>query len=119
LKKYITEKTHVIRDGKEEFIDVAELVVGDVVVLKAGDKIPADIKFLESRGVTVDESILTGESISVAKNTEADDKTKSNLGFWGTLLVSGEAKAIVMSTGNNTEVGKPAPRWHFTTGAWR
>lgn len=104
LKKYITEKTHVIRDGKEDFVDVVDLVVGDIVVLQAGDKIPADIKFLESRGLLVDESILTGESISVAKNSEE----KNNLGFSGTLLVSGNATAIVVAVGNNTELGKIA-----------
>lgn len=101
LKKYITEKTHVIRDRTEEFIDVADLVVDDIVTLKAGDKIPADIKFLESRSVMVDESMLTGESVPVAKNAPA-------LGFWGTLLVSGSATGVVVATGNNTEVGKIA-----------
>ncbi len=99
LKKYITEKTHVVRGGVEELVDVADLVVGDVVALKAGDKIPADIKFLETRGLMVDESILTGESVSAAKSAAA-------LGFWGTLLVSGTATGVVVATGNNTEVGK-------------
>lgn len=102
LKKYISEKTHVIRDGVEMFVDVVDLVVGDVVVLQAGDKIPADIKFLESRGLLVDESILTGESVPTAKSAEE----KNNLGFWGTLLVSGSAKGVVVAIGNNTEVGK-------------
>jgi Mg2+-importing ATPase len=102
LKKYITEKTHVIRNGKEEFIDVVDLVVGDRVVLKAGDKIPADITFLETRGLMVDESILTGESMPATKTAEPNN----NLGFWGTLLVSGNATGIVVATGNNTEVGK-------------
>ena len=101
LKKYITEKTHVIRGGVEELVDVVDLVVGDVVALKAGDKIPADIKFLESRGLMVDESILTGESVPTAKSA-------GDLGFWGTLLVSGNATGVVVATGNNTEVGKIA-----------
>ncbi|HSR89136.1 MAG TPA: HAD-IC family P-type ATPase [Candidatus Udaeobacter sp.] len=104
LKKYITEKTHVIREGKEVFIDVIDLVVDDIVMLQAGDKIPADIKFLESRGLLVDESILTGESAPAAKSTEGEN----NLGFSGTLLVSGNATAIVLATGNNTEIGKIA-----------
>lgn len=101
LKKFITEKTHIIKNGVEEIIDVVDLAVGDVVALKAGDKIPADIKFLESRGLMIDESILTGESAPVAKSA-------GGLGFWGTLLVSGNAKGVVVAIGNNTEVGKIA-----------
>ncbi len=108
LKKYITEKTHVIREGEEEFIDVVDLVMGDIVSLRAGDKIPADIIFLESRGVLVDESILTGESAPAAKSADAAGKDKSNLGFWGTLLVSGNATAKVVAVGDKTEVGNIA-----------
>ena len=108
LKKFITEKTHVIRNGKEEFIDVVDLVVGDVVVLKAGDKIPADLKFVESRGLMVDESILTGESVPVNKSAGIAENNKNNLGFWGTLLITGTATGEVVAIGNNTEVGKIA-----------
>lgn len=108
LKKYITEKTHVIRNGKEEFIDVVDLVVGDIVELKAGDKIPADIKFLETRSLMVDESILTGESLPAAKSIDVIPSSNNNLGFWGTLLVSGSATGEVVAIGNSTEVGKIA-----------
>ncbi|MDD3975542.1 MAG: HAD-IC family P-type ATPase [Candidatus ainarchaeum sp.] len=103
LKKMLTKIAIVIRDGKEKEINVEKLVPGDVVILSEGDKVPADIKLFESFSLKVDESILTGESVSVSKNLKSN---KEVICFSGTTIVSGKAKGVVISTGINTEFGK-------------
>lgn len=116
LKKFVQTKALVIRDGKEELVFDYELVPGDVVILREGDKIPADGRLLEVVGATVDESSLTGESNPIAKITEpileveglpvlnpADQK---NMLFKGTHLVAGSCTMAVVNTGVQTEIGK-------------
>ena len=73
LSNLVREKVKVLRDGKEILIDSTELVVGDFVFLESGDKIAADIRIIEAHNYTVDESILTGESLSVEKNSKKLD----------------------------------------------
>lgn len=111
LRKFITKNTNVKRDGQVKTINDEELVVGDIVILKAGDLIPAEIRFISGNNLQVDESILTGESAPVTKITDSiKNEPKSineaqNIGFSGTLLTTGEAEAIVLATGNQTELG--------------
>jgi len=114
LKNMMVPECLVIRAGKQLKIAARELVPGDVVVLKAGDKIPADVRFFEVRNTHVDESSLTGESVPVEKKLEALAGTElvpgnqSNMGFFGTFLTMGTAKAVVVETGANTVFGKIA-----------
>ncbi len=104
LKKYSASLTKVIRDGKEELIKSQELVPGDIIRLVTGDKVPADVRFLETYDLSLNESVLTGESISVKKNTEMDAEF-SNMAFSSTSIVSGSAKALVLFTGKKTRMG--------------
>lgn len=111
LSNLVTVKTIVLRDGKEIEIDSSDLVVGDIIVLDSGDKISADARVIEAHNLTVDESILTGESINVVKTPDVIKKENISLGdrlnmlFSGTTVVTGRAKAIVVATGLNTEIG--------------
>ncbi|MBP1156103.1 MULTISPECIES: calcium-translocating P-type ATPase, SERCA-type [unclassified Paenibacillus] len=114
LKELSAPNAKVLRSGKLEQIPARELVPGDIVVLESGDRVPADIRFIEVYGTYAEESALTGESVPVAKHTEAlygEDVTlgdQRNLGFMGTMLTRGTAKGIVIRTGMNTEMGKIA-----------
>ena len=101
LKKLIHPEAQVIRNGNLEKIDASEVVLGDIVVLNQGEKVPADGKLVEANKFFVSEAILTGESVSVAK--KKNDKV-----FMGTIAVSGQAKMMVEITGKGTEVGKIA-----------
>ena len=111
LSNLVREKVKVLRDGKEILIDSTELVVGDFVFLESGDKIAADIRIIEAHNFTVDESILTGESLSVEKNSkklEGDDlaiNKQANMVFAGTSVVTGRAHGIVIGTGLHTQIG--------------
>jgi len=114
LSKLVTVKSKVLRDGKIVSIDSEDLVIGDIVLLESGDKISADLRIIEAHNLMIDESILTGESIQVSKNADVIDKDnlvisdQHNMAFSGTTVVTGRAKAIVISTGINTEIGKIA-----------
>lgn len=93
----------VVREGKKSNINAKYLVPGDIVILDQGDRIPADGIILESIGLMVDESLLTGESLPVEKS-----HNKSNRIYMGTIATTGKAKIIIYSTGMNTEMGKIA-----------
>ena len=113
LKKLISLKATVIRDGQKKEIDAKELVLGDMIVLETGDKIPADARLIEVINLQTQEASLTGESRPVSKNTkELPEKTSvadmKNMVFSSTIVVSGRAKAIVVATGMQTEIGKIA-----------
>ena len=114
LSKLVTVKTKVLRNGKEIVIDSADVVVGDFVFLESGDKISADLRVIEAHNFTVDESILTGESLAVNKHADPikDDKLaisdQKNMLFSGTSVVTGRAKAVVVATALKTELGKIA-----------
>lgn len=97
----------VIRDGVEKLIPAAEVVVGDLLVLQAGDKIPADAKLIEGTDVLTDEAILTGESESIPKDVNGRDK-REHLLFMGTSMVRGHAVAEVLRVGANTKFGQIA-----------
>ncbi len=102
LKAYTEPQVTVIRDGVETQIASAELVPGDIVVMEEGGRIPADAIIVQANDLTVNESILTGESIPVEKTIEQG----SNLLLQGTLLNTGKCFARVTATGNNTALGK-------------
>lgn len=114
LSNLVKEKVKVLRNNKEILIDSTELVTGDYIFLESGDKIAADLRIIEAHNFTVDESILTGESVAVEKNAkslsnkEHSINSQSNILFAGTTVVTGRAKAIVIGTGLNTEIGNIA-----------
>ena len=105
-------KSLAVRDGKKQIINDTELVPGDIVILQEGERVSADARIIESYDLTVNESIITGESEVVAKNTDALQKDnlllydQSNMVFLGSHILSGSAKAIVTATGKNTEGAK-------------
>jgi P-type Mg2+ transporter len=108
LKKHITSTVKVLRNGTITPIPSQDLVPGDMIILQPGDSIPADVRFLSTQGLTVDESSLTGESAPVPKIAEplptpaTSAYTATNLGFLGTTVTSGSATALVIATGPNT-----------------
>jgi calcium-translocating P-type ATPase len=114
LKKMTAQHTVVMRNGTQQTINAVELVPGDILVLKSGDMIPADARLIESVNLKVDESILTGESVTVEKDCDfiADEKSplgdQFNMLFSSCLITNGNAKAVVVGTGMSTEVGKIA-----------
>lgn len=113
LKKLIKYNVKVIRNGHKTIIDQKDLVPGDIVVLTAGDKIPADCRLFELNNFETIESMLTGESMPVEKKLDILDENtiiadRCNMVFSGTIVAKGDAKAIVVATGINTEIGKIA-----------
>ena len=113
LKKMISNKIDVIRDGNQEVIDVEEAVLGDIVKLSSGDMIPGDVRFLEAKDLFIDQASLTGESnpvekFAILKDNEAELTDLSNIGFMGTNVVSGSATAVIVGTGNQTYFGSMA-----------
>ena len=114
LKAMSAPFAKVLRDGATGKIPAQELVPGDVVVLEAGDSVPADLRLLESNSLKVEESALTGESVPVEKDaacTAAEDAPlgdRLNLAYLGTAVTYGRAVGLVVGTGMNTEMGKIA-----------
>lgn len=113
LQKMISNKIDVIRNGMSIEVDIEEIVPGDVVKLASGDMIPGDVRFIESKDLFIDQSQLTGESNPVEKFSGPDDEGSDltgidNIGFMGSNIVSGSAKAVVLATGNRTYFGSMA-----------
>ncbi len=113
LTTYIKDRARVIRNGLEEEIDSALLVPGDIIKLSYGARVPADARILTINNFSVDEAILTGESLPVAKTEDPVAITstlpeRTNIAHAGTLVVQGYATAVVYATGNSTEIGKIA-----------
>ena len=114
LQQLITGHTIVLRGGESYEVDARMLYPGDIVLLSAGDKVPADLRVTSSHGLQIDESLLTGESLPVAKDTVdtlAEDTPiadRRNMAFAGTLIIQGRAIGIVTDTGLTTELGKIA-----------
>ncbi|WP_313089357.1 cation-transporting P-type ATPase [Pseudomonas sp.] len=101
----------VLRDGRQQDIDASGLVPGDVVLLASGDSLPADVRLLQARNLRIDESALTGESAPVDKQVDpvaADAAIGDRLcmGYAGTLVTQGQARAVVVATGAATEIGR-------------
>jgi len=113
LKKIVRHMARVVRDGEEHVIDNEELVPGDIIILEAGDIVPADARLIETHNLEAVEAILTGESASSAKKTEVLEKgaplaDRENMVYFGTNISRGKGKAVVAATGGKTEVGKIA-----------
>ncbi len=101
----------VVRGGSTREVDAIELVPGDLIVLEAGDRVPADTRLVAVHEMTADESMLTGESVPVGKHALAvPDETgladRANMAYSGTLVIRGQASGIVVATGGQTEIGR-------------
>jgi Mg2+-importing ATPase len=112
LKVSVALKEQVLRDGREITIRADQLVLGDVVLLAAGDMVPADGRLLEARDFFVNEGLLTGESYPTEKHVAAEGTANvdvaqaANAAFMGTSVVSGSAKLLLCATGNATQLGE-------------
>ena len=110
LKHMQVAKSRVKRGGKLRIIDTANIVPGDIIVLEAGDTVPADARIIWENSLKANESSLTGESLPVKKDTniileEVPISSRSNMIYTGTDIVYGKCEAVVVSTGMNTEFG--------------
>ena len=112
LQGMISTKLDVIRNEVETEVDIEELVPGDIVKLASGDMIPGDVRFIETKDLFIDQSQLTGESNPVEKFTTTETNVGvtdlANIGFMGSNIVSGSAKAIILTTGEDTYFGSMA-----------
>ena len=113
LKKMVSPHVLVLRDGREQSIDSKLLVPGDIILLEAGSRVPADSRLLEAANLQLDEAALTGESTPVTKqlrvlNPDTNIGDRKNMVFTGTVVTGGRATAVVTETGMNTEFGKIA-----------
>ncbi len=111
LRDMLAPKAVVRRDGEQIEVAGKDIVPGDIVLLEAGDKVPADLRLIEVSGLSVEEAILTGESVPVRKDTEAVDAEadlgdRDSLVFSGTLVAEGTAEGVVVATGADTEIGR-------------
>ena len=114
LKRMAEAGAHVLRNGHPNTINASELVPGDVVLLEAGNVVPADLRIFETARLKIDESALTGESVAVEKQTQALAIAAAPLGdkiclaYKGTIVTYGRARGMVVATGMNSELGKIA-----------
>ena len=122
LKKFVTARSRVRREGHDHLIESANLVPGDVVIVETGDILPADVRFFVVNDLALDESILTGESAPVDKHANdlpaaaGDIYAAVNMGFSGTSVASGKGVGLVLATGGGTIIGETAA---LTAGAHR
>ena len=114
LRQLAAAQAQVLRGGQAQSVPAAQLVPGDIVLLEAGNQIPADLRLLQAAQLKVDESTLTGESVTVEKRTGTLTGAglalgdRVNLGFKGTTVTNGRARGVVVATGMATELGKVA-----------
>lgn len=111
IRQMLTPKSAVLRDGERRTIDSALLAPGDIVLLEAGEKVPADLRLLETEGLRIEEAILTGESAPVDKRTAAVAPAaavgeRASMAFSGTLVAAGTGRGVVVATGPSTEIGR-------------
>ncbi|WP_408352668.1 cation-translocating P-type ATPase [Paraburkholderia phytofirmans] len=110
LRELSAPRAQVLRDGQRQLVSAAELVPGDVVFVDEGARVPADGSLTEAHELSVDESLLTGESISVSKsvarpNANQEEESGGQL-FFGSMVVQGQGQMVVTATGSNTTLGR-------------
>jgi magnesium-transporting ATPase (P-type) len=111
IRHMLALRASVIRDGRRHTVKGEELVPGDIVLLDAGDKLPADLRFVKTHSLQIQESILTGESMAVDKHskpvtTDAPLGDRFCIGYSGTTVTSGQGMGVVVATGSQTEIGR-------------
>lgn len=113
LMKLVSPKARVVREGHEWEVDSTELVPGDVVFLESGTRVPADIRLFSATSLAIDESLLTGESLPVAKRVEPVEETagvadRACMAYTGAIVTGGRGRGYVVETGPRTELGSIA-----------
>ncbi|WP_372865531.1 cation-transporting P-type ATPase [Spongiibacter sp.] len=111
IRQMLAARANVLRDGARMTVDGESLVAGDVVLLEAGDKVPADLRLLSAHGISVQEAILTGESAPVEKSVAAVPEgaelgDRSCMLYSGTIVASGQCRAVVVATAEQAEIGR-------------
>ena len=111
LRRYLVSHVRVRRSGEIISIESHQVVPGDIVIVEAGDRLAADLRFFLTRSLTIDESVISGESVPVTKDHAALQFTKSNIsdamniGFTGTVVISGRGEGVVLATGKKSSLG--------------
>lgn len=111
IKNMMPSNAYVIRNGKETAIPTEEIVVGDIVKLQYGQKVPADCRIIETKDLKFDKSMLTGESEAIEGSVECTDERyveSKNIAYMTTLVTNGQGKGLVVATGDKTMMGKIA-----------
>lgn len=111
IRALLSANANVLRDGEQHLIPANQLVPGDIVILAAGDKVPADLRLLEAHSLRMQEAILTGESLDVEKSaspvaSETPLGERSCMAYSGTLITAGQGSGAVVATGAHTEIGR-------------
>ncbi|MBE0586703.1 MAG: cation-transporting P-type ATPase [Hydrogenophaga sp.] len=111
IRRMLAPRAAVLRDGDRRTVDGEALVPGDVVLLEAGDKVPADLRLIQALNLQIQEALLTGESVPVEKHTqsvttEAAIGDRMCMAYSGTLITSGAGRGVVVATGADTEIGR-------------
>src|SRR6516164_9358984 len=111
IRNMLSAEARTVRAGETRMIPAEQLVPGDVVLLESGDKIPADLRIIEAKNLRTEEAALTGESVPAEKSIDAVPANatvgdRKSMAFSGTMVVSGRATGVVVSTGNETELGR-------------
>ncbi len=111
IRGMLAPHSAVLRDGRRQSVDATALVPGDVVLVEAGDRVPADLRLIHARGLKAEEALLTGESVPVDKGTAPVDGAaalgdRTSMLFNGTLVAAGTGRGIVTSTGSSTQIGR-------------
>ena len=111
IRDMLAPKASVVRGGDRKTVPGGELVPGDIVLLEAGARVPADIRLIDAKNMKIDEAILTGESVAVEKDTLPVDETMSlgdrtSMAFSGTLVTFGQGRGVVVGTGRQTAIGQ-------------
>lgn len=111
IQSMLAPHANVIRDGRRVDVEGAALVPGDIVLLEAGDKVPADLRLMRTHGLQIQEAILTGESVPVEKSiapvaSDAALGDRIGMAYSGTLVTAGQGRGVVVATGSHTEIGR-------------
>src|SRR5499433_1663427 len=111
IRNMLSAEARTVRGGDTRMVPAEQLVPGDIVILESGDKIPADLRLIDAKNLRTEEAALTGESVPADKGTDlvpanATVGDRDNMAFSGTMVVSGRAAGVVVSTGNETERGR-------------
>jgi magnesium-transporting ATPase (P-type) len=111
IRRMLSHQAMVLRDGRRVTVDASELVPGDLVPLQPGDKVPADLRLLQAKGLQIEEAPLTGESVPAVKDTAAlpldtELADRSCMAYSGTLVTHGQGLGVVAGTGADTELGR-------------
>jgi magnesium-transporting ATPase (P-type) len=111
IRTLVDPRASVIRDGARQTIPADEIVAGDLILLEAGDRVPADLRLLHARALAIDEAVLTGESVPVEKQATTGApaqpvQERNGMAFKGTLVTTGQARGVAVATGAATELGR-------------